>query len=176
MPAGHDISADPDPFFRHSALAVDAPANATTTGVEIIGLRIPGVGPGTYIVEYFILYSSAATSTGVKFGMNHTGTVTSIVASLQWQESTTAASTGAASQAAAGGTLQGGGSARALSTTAPNLGPSISVDSAGGNMLACIDALLVVSVIGDLALWHASEVAFASTVKAGSICRLTKAA
>lgn len=176
MPAGHDISADSDPFFRSAVLEFDAPANATTTGVEIAGLQIPNVIPGSYTAEYFIVYQAAATTTGVKFGINHTGTVSVIVASLQWQESTTAASTGAASQAAAGGTLQGGASARALSTTAPNLGPSISVDAANSNMLACIDALLVVTAVGDLELWHASEVAAASTVKAGSIVRLTKAA
>jgi len=175
MPAGHDISADPSEI-RAYALSVDATANATTTGVEITGLEVPNVINGTYIIEYYVVYQAGATTTGVRFGINHTGTVSAIAAHMHYQESTTAASTGAASQAAIGGTIHGGASARALSTTTPNLATTISVDAANSNMLAVIEAVLVVTAVGNLELWHASEVAAATTVKAGSIVRLTKAA
>lgn len=173
MPAGHDIS-NADVFARVVGLENDAASNSTTTGVEITGLQLASVGPGIYMYEAWIMYQSAATTTGVKFGINHTGTVSQVVLTFRYQESTTAASTGAASQAAAGGTLHAGGSARALSTTTPNLGPTASVDTLNANMLGVIEGLLIVTAVGDLELWHASEVAAASTVKAGSVVRLTK--
>lgn len=176
MPAGFDISGGAGGFVKVRALEFDAPSNSTTTGVEIAGLELKAVGPGIYIVEYYLVYQAGATTTGVKFGVNHTGTMTAIAAHMRYQESTTAASTGAASQAAAGGTIHAGGSARSLSTTAPNLGPNASVDAANSNMLAVVEAALVVTAVGDLELWHASEVAAASTVKAGSCVRLTKCA
>ena len=177
MPAGHDISSGADAFIRIRALEFDAAANSTTTGVEITGLQLDSVGPGIYIAEYFLVYQTAATTTGSKFGINHTGTVSAITAHTHSQEATTAASTGAASQVAAAGTLHSGSSARSLSTTAPNLGGTLGVDAINSNMLVVIEAVLVVTAVGDLELWQASEVAASSTtVKAGSSVRLTKAA
>ena len=152
MPVGHNISERVEAFVRGRALEFDAAANSTTTGVEITGLQVNSVGPGIYIAQYFIVYQTAATTTGSKFGINHTGTVTSIVAHTRSQEATTAASTGAASQVAAAGTLHSGSSARSLSTTAPNLGGTLGVDAINSNMLLVIEAVIVVSVVGDLEL------------------------
>ncbi len=154
------------------ALSSDAASNSTTSGVKITGLDL-AVGAGTYGFKYLIRYQSAATTTGVKFGVNHTGTAAVFVATMRYQESTTAASTGAASQAAAGGTLGAGGSTRTKSTTAPNLGPTASVDTLSADMLAIIDGIIIVTASGNLELWHASEVAAASTVMSGSSLVLT---
>lgn len=156
-------------------LASNATSNSTTTGVEITGINTT-VGTGTYIFTYYIRYRSGATSTGIRFGVNHTGTSSVFMANLRLQESTTAASTGAASQAATGTQLKlvSGSSTRTESTTAPNLNLSISVDEANSDMFAIIEGLIVVTGAGDLELWHASEVAAASTVMAGTSLVLIK--
>jgi hypothetical protein len=159
--------------FRTATLTGDATANATTTGVEITGLNTT-VGAGTYVFQYFIRYQSTQLNTGVRFGVNHTGTVTAFMATLRYQESTTAASTGTASQAAAAGTLHAGGSTRTRSTTTPNLTTTASVDATNSDMLAVIEGIVIVTVSGDLELWQAAENANSTTVKAGTSLILTK--
>lgn len=150
------------------SLGADATANATTTGVKIDGLDLR-LEPGTYEFEYSIISQAAATNTGIKFGVNFTGTQTALVANWRFQESTTAAGTGAHSQnSGTGGKLITGSSTRAVSTTAPNLGPSISVDAVNANMASYLKGKIVVTVAGNLELWHGSEVATSTQVMAGT--------
>lgn len=176
MPAGHDISSGPDAEIRIRALETDAASNSTTTGVEITGLEFKDVTPGLYIVEYFLVYQSAAATTGVKFGVNHTGTST-IVATCQIATTGTTAVTAVHDQATTTTpTIMGSNATRSKTTTAPDLGPWTDVDTLNADMQAYIYVNLTVTAIGDLELWHASEVAAASTVKKGSVARLTKAA
>lgn len=174
MPAGHDISPGPDAFIRTAVLETDAAANSTTTGVEITGLQIPNVGPGIYVAEWFVLYQSAAATTGVKFGVNHSGTST-MTTTLQIATTGTTAVTAVHDQVTTTTpTIMGSNATRSKTTTAPDLGPWTDVDTLNANLQVYIYSNLVVTVIGDLELWHASEVAAASTVKAGSCCRLTQ--
>ena len=165
------------PFGPHCfSLGSSATANSTTTGAEITGLTIP-VGVGTYQFQYTIRYQAAATTTGVAFAVNHTGTAAVFAANLSLMESTTAASTGAATQAGFATTtlrLMSGSSTRTKATTAVNLGASISVDSINSDMLAIIDGFIIVTADGNLALWHASEVAASSQVMAGTQLILTR--
>jgi hypothetical protein len=63
---------------------------------------------------------------------------------------------------------------RAISTAA-NMGPTVSVDSANNDMLVIIEGLIVVSVSGDIQLYHASETANQSRVMDGTMLILTKA-
>lgn len=157
-----------------AALIADAAANATTTGVKVPGLD-QALSSGIYTFQYVIRYRAAVATTGVKFGINYTGATSSIVANLRYQENTTAASTGAASQAqAAAGRLVAGASCRSLSTTAPNLGPTVSVDIANQDMLAVIEGMFMATGAGALELWHGSEVAASSQVMAGSSVVITK--
>lgn len=158
-------------------LASNATANSTTTGVEITGLNTT-LTAGTYIFEYFILYESAATTTGVSFGVNYTGTASVIVGWMEFPGTGTSASTGAASMVASGATGQVHESFgfRAESTTAPNMGATVSVDAANTVMMCVISGVAIVTDGGDLELWHASEVAASSTVRAGTTLRLYKVA
>lgn len=158
-------------------LASNATANSATTGVEITGLNTT-LTAGTYIFEYFILYEAAATTTGVSFGVNYTGTETVLVGWMEYPGTGSAASTGAASMVASGATGQVHESFgfRAASTTAPNMGATVSVDAAGGVMMCYLNGILICSDGGDLELWHASEVAASSTVRAGTTLRLYKVA
>lgn len=176
MPAGHDISTGADAFIRVRALEVDAPSNSTTTGVEITGLQLNSVEPGIYIAEWFLIYQSAAATTGVKFGVNHTGTST-MTTTLQISTTGTTAVTAVHDQVTTTTpTIMGANATRSKTTTAPDLGPWTDVDTLNANMQVYIYSSLVVTAIGNLELWHASEVAAASTVKLGSCVRLTKCA
>jgi hypothetical protein len=150
-------------------------SNSTVTPTEVTGLTLR-VEPGTYTFKYSILYRAAATTTGVRFSVNHDGTVTSFVAEMRWVDVSATAATAAADQDAvlATGSVLGAMAARAKSTA--GWGTTISVDTADADMLMIIEGLMVVTVAGDLELWHGSEVAAASTVKAGSVLVLTKVA
>lgn len=154
-------------------------SNSTTTAAKLTGLDAV-VGVGTWLFEYFILYQAAATTTGVKFSVNHTGTVTSFVYDLYGLSADTTAT---ATQSAlmdqdvlttTGGLFEVWG-ARAK-TTAAAVGPTSGVDTANADMFLMITGLAVVTVTGNIELYHASEVAAASTVKAGTALRLTKVA
>ena len=160
------------PQQTFKALAGDQ-SNSTATPTEVTGLTVPA-GVGTYVFQYYILYQAAATGTGVRFSVNHDGTVTAFVYSWRWVDASATASTAAAHQAAVGaaGQVMGAMSARAKSTA--GTGTTISVDAANSDMLAIIEGMMIVTVAGDLELWHGSEVAAQSTVKAGSSLLLTK--
>jgi len=161
------------PNFITKVLAADQ-SNSTTTLTEVTGLKIPNVGPGTYQFRYMIIYQSGATSTGIRFSVNHDGTVTSFLANWHVVDNVATAATAAANQAAVGAAAQvySAFSARAKSTA--GWGATISVDAASSDMLAVIEGTFVVTATGELELWHGSEVAFISTVKAGSSLVLTK--
>jgi len=153
-----------------------ASANEHTIGTvactEVTGLSVR-LEPGTYNFKYFIRWNGAATSTGIHFAINHTGTAAVFAAAMSQAESTTAASTGAATQGSSGYAvttmrLMGASSTRTKATTAANLGATVSNDSAGSDMFCTIEGFIIVTVAGDFELWHGSEVAANTVVKAGT--------
>jgi len=151
---------------RVIALTGDAGANSTTTMAKITGLDMT-LGAGTYTFKYMIRYQSALSTTGVKFAVTHSGTVTTFQANHYFaQELSTAASLAAdqATTAAAVG-LMSAIASRAVNQVA---GPTASSDTGASDMLWIVEGTMIVTVSGDLQLNHASEVAAASTVKAGS--------
>ena len=156
------------------ALSADL-SNSTTTFAKVTNLD-QVVGVGTWHFKYILVHQSAALTTGIKFCVNHTGTVTVFVASSWWAEITTAASTGAQNQAgAAVFGLRAGGSARAKSASVA-IGQTVSVDVINADMMMIIEGLMVVTVSGNIELYHGSEVAATSTIKANSALILTKIA
>lgn len=162
-------------LMKGAALASDAPPNSTTTLVGITGLDTT-VGPGTYYFKYIIRYQAAAATTGVKFSVTHTGTVTCFIENMYYVDISATASTGVPSQnvpATAAAQVLAAWSARAKATT---MGPTASVDTANGDMMMIREGLMIVTVSGSLQLSHASEVAAASTVKAGTSLILTRTA
>ncbi len=155
-------------------LGSDATAIDTTTGAEITGLQATATGTGTFAFKYVLRYQSTVTSVGVKFGINHTGTAT-VIASW-WN----VGASGAPDQTITTPMVAVSGSAtRGLSTTAPDLGPTASVDTQDANMLAIIEGHLIVTATGDLELWFACETLTGDgtiTIKTGSCLILTKVA
>lgn len=151
-------------------------SNSTTSPTAISGLGATGLVPGTYLAEWYIVYQSGATTTGIRFDVNFTGTASSVVWDQNWVDVSATAATAAADQdeiLTTGGVL-GAFASRAFGTA--GRGTTISVDTANADMFMRITALFTVTVAGDLELYHGSEVAAASTVKAGSALVLTRMA
>lgn len=149
-------------------------SNATTTATEVTGLSVT-TGTGNFSFKYVILCQTSVTTTTPKFAVNHTGTVTSFVYWIYAPTANVASVDGVIDQDMS---LTTGGqfcvnAARAKSTTA--LTAYVSVDTANADALYIIDGLFVCTVDGDLELWHGSETANSTTVKAGSILELRKA-
>lgn len=148
-------------------------SNSTTTPTEVTELTV-GTATGTFVFQYYIRYQAAATTTGVKFGLNHDGTVTSFVWNQYWVDVSATAATAVPDQdnVLATGAITAAFASRAVSTV--GRGVTLSVDAANSDMLMVIEGMMVVTVAGNLELWHGSEVAAASTVKAGTSLILTK--
>jgi hypothetical protein len=163
----------PTPNFQTKALAADQ-SNSTTTLTEVTGLGLVA-GPGTYQFEYRLIYQSGVTTTGVRFSVNHDGTVTLFVANVEFGAGTTASSDAPDQDlVAAGAQITSMFAARAKSTL--GWGTTLSVDTANADMLTIIRGAMVVTVEGNIELWHGSEVAAISTLKAGSSLVLNKMA
>lgn len=152
-------------------------ANATATAAKITGLDTV-VGPGTYKFEYWIRYQSSITGLGVKFSVNHTGTIVSFTVVLRYSGTgTTSVGDTADQQIENGvGTIYQAMAARAVSVAA-NLGPTVNTDAANSDLLTVIEGLIIVTVSGNIELYHAaSSAAGTSTVKEGTSLILTQIA
>lgn len=159
---------------RVRALSADQ-SNSTVTPTKVTGLDTT-TGTGTFIFRYYVRYQSSVTTTGVKFDVNHSGTVTSFVWQQRMVDVSATASTNAADQdqiIAAGGVMSAMAS-RAKGTA--GRGTTLSVDTANADMLIIIEGLMVCTVSGDLQLYHGSETAASTTVKAGTSLILTRTA
>jgi len=149
-------------------------ANSTTTATEATGLTTT-TGVGTFKFQYMLRYQTAATTTGTKVSVNHTGTVAFFVYNLLMVDTSATAATGTADQdmIPTTGGVYAGWASRAKSTDGKMI--NVGVDSANADMLAIVDGLCQVTVDGSLALWWGSEAAAsAATLKAGSSLILEK--
>lgn len=149
------------------SLSSDATANSTTTAAKITSLdQLAGIG--TFVFKYYIRYVTSVITTGVKFSVNHTGSVSTFTAFMRYVDAAATAATGAPkqNQNATTAGVMGSYSSRAISTAA-NMGPTLSAD-ATSDMMIIIEGLMIVTVSGNIELYHASETAASTTVKAGS--------
>jgi hypothetical protein len=157
-------------------ISSDNAANATTTFAVVSGLN-KSLDPGTYVFQYFVRYQAAATTTGVKFATEFGGTSTVFMSQMRFITTGGAAATAAASQninTATGNIMEG--FSKRTQGAALAIGTTVSVDAANSDMMMIIEGLVVVTVAGFLRLYHASEVAASSTVKAGSSLIVTQTA
>jgi hypothetical protein len=153
--------------------------NSTATGTEITGIG-PMTAPaaGTYKLECWLIAQNATAANAGDFGVNYTGTVTQMFATLIFPDQGQTATIGTAD-----GTVTGNGgelmvthgSVLTESTTTPNLNI---IDSFAGveDVWINIHALLTVSDTGDFEIWAASESTTTLTVQSGSYCGLRRIA
>lgn len=134
-----------------------------------------GVGVGIWKFEYTLLYQSAATTTGIRIAVNHTGTVSTFAMHSDFVSTGGAAATGIADGVAAGATagLHEGHAERAINTTSK---ATVGVATAAANQLIIVRGLINVTATGSLEFKLGSEVA-GSAVKlmADSILELNRA-
>lgn len=128
-----------------------ATAPAKVTGLDQVA------GGGTYTFQYYIRYRSSVATTGVKFDVNHSGTVTSFVWNQRYANLIATASDSNADQDSiiAAGVTGSMFASRAKGTA--GRGVTLSVDTINADMFVIIEGLMVVTVSGDLQLYFGSE-------------------
>ena len=150
-------------------LTADALVNATSTIVTV--MTTSTIPAGTYKYRYDIIMQAAATTTSGKFSVDSTGTVTRTNYHLLFPSQGVTAATGIVDQDSnvTTGAVWAHQSARADNVT---LGPMTDLDTANADVHYVIEGMLVTSTSGNLLLGHASELAAASTVMAGTMLQL----
>lgn len=155
-----------------AALAADHAISSTTATEVTLGATIQA---GTYVYTYYLIVQSATTSVGLMYGINFTGTAAVKKMTLHYPSTGTAAITGVADDVGvASGTIHGSHTVTDYSTTAPNMGHNGGVGAANADILVMIEGILIVTASGDLELWHGSETATSTTIKANSSLIITK--
>lgn len=160
--------------LKKLSMASDGTTNTSVTPAKQTALDL-ATGTGIFNFQYFIRYQTAALTTGIKFDVNHTGTVTAFLWNQRYIDVSATAATAAPDQdnVLATAAVMGGFASRAKGTA--GRGTTISVDTANADMLMIIEGLAVVTVTGNLELYMGTEVAASGAiVKAGSHLILTK--
>lgn len=140
-----------------TSLILDVSSPKSTTGKRVLALNLPQAG--TYRFQFYISHNSNDSAHGSSFGINYTGGVTSIAGWWEYPATGTTASTGAHSMTAtaAAGQIHESFGFRAVSTTSPNMGATVSTDAAPNNMLSLLRGTLIAATGGALELWHGGE-------------------
>lgn len=148
--------------------------STSTTPAKVTGLDLT-LPAGTYTFEYFIRWRTATAATGIKFDVNHSGTVTSMVWNQRQMDISATAATAVPDQdnVQAAGAVMMGFSSRAKGTA--GRGVLLSADTQNADMFTIIEGLVVVTVSGNLELYHGAEAAASGTVSvmADSVLRVT---
>jgi hypothetical protein len=151
-------------------------ADIPTTTV-VTQLTATGCGAGWWLAEYWVLWQSNVTTTGITFIVDHTGTAANFQATrIDPLASTTALATvGIFDQAPTTAVTGKLPSVWTVRSDGGALGPNDGVVATNVNCLTYITALFLVTVSGDLLLRANSEVASTITrVCAGTNARYTR--
>ena len=149
-------------------------ANSTVTAAACTGLALT-VAAGTYLAKYWIVYQSAATTTGIQMYLDHTGTATRIAATWYTLTTGTTATSGVADQATTLTAQMMEGKGQRANNVAS--GTTQGVDTASADQFAVMEGLIIVTVSGTLHLMFNSEVAASAvTIMTGTSLVLSKVA
>lgn len=154
--AGNSGAAGADMTWQN--LTVDS-ATCTTVALCAASMTTTGVGAGTWKFKYTLIYQTAATTTGIAFGINHTGTAGQFQA--MWTHITTggAAATGIGDNDAAtvAGQLAEGKHEGVLNAVLGSATAGVAV--ANSDILVVLEGIIVTTASGNLELKLGSEVA-----------------
>jgi len=148
-------------------------ASATPTEVTALSLA---TGTGTFVFNYYLYYTTSLAATGVRFDMNYDGTVTAFLWNQMFVGLIATAADANADQDAilAAANVYNAFGSRAKGTA--GRGTTLSVDTVSADMFMRIEGLMIVTVAGNLKLYHGSEDANNTTVKTGSSLILVQTA
>jgi hypothetical protein len=142
---------------------------ASTTGTEVTDLS-QTLEAGTYTFTYALIVRSATTTVGPMLGVNFTGTGSPRM-HFRFADATTALTAEIHSMGNQGNKAFGfisGMASNAETTTAPDMGTTVGVQTAATDTLCFIEGIIIVTGSGDLELWHSSETATNTSVEVGS--------
>lgn len=151
--------------------------NVTTTGTKVTDLDL-ALEAGTYTYQYTLILRSATTTVGPMVGVNFTGTGNPRQIA-QWADNTIALtdeSYGMSPQGSKSFGFIAGMADSTKSTTAPAMGTTVGVKTAATDTLMIVQGIIIVTVAGNLELWHSSETATSTTVEVGSSLVVVKTA
>jgi len=156
---------------RVKALAADH-SISSTTGTEVSDLTLT-LEAGTYTFDYYLILQTATTSVSPLVGVNFTGTVTAFTLIYYFADASTSLLAELHTMDDEGVNTFGfisGRATRTETTASPNLGSTATLAASTINVdiPVRITGSIVVTVAGDLELWHSSETATATRVEAGS--------
>lgn len=142
---------------------------SSTTGTAVAGLT-QTLEAGTYTFTYALMVRSATATVGPMLGINFTGTGAPRM-HFRFADATTVITAevhAMSNQGNKGFGFISGMASNTETTTAPDMGTTIGVAATATDILCFIEGILIVTVAGDLELWHSSETATATSVEVGS--------
>ena len=163
--------------IRRGVLSSGDHVNLTTVGTKVDLGGAVGLETGSYLFDYYLMVQSSSLTVSPMYGVNFTGTATVGMWMTYADQSATllAMLNKAAAQTSAALGFQGAQAQNAFSTVAPNMGHTVGgVGAINTDILIRISGLLIVTMPGDLELWHSSETNASTTIKAGSVFTTTK--
>ena len=161
-------------YITLQKLTANSP-DVTTIALSASIMTVTGLGVGVWKFKYTLFYQTAALTTGIAFGVNHTGTTNFFNATWRHITTGTTATTGVGDdvQAVVAGTDVEGKSGSTINAVIGSA--SAGVATINANICAILEGILEVTVSGDLELKIASEVAGSAVrVMARSCLELTK--
>lgn len=148
-------------------------ADQTSTTPAVV-MTTTGVGAGWWHFRYTVIYQSAATTTGIRLNVNHTGTTGQFTSLMQFMDTAATAATGVGKgvSTTAIGSVPSVYAERVKNTTSF---ASVGVTDINADIQAEVEGFVEVTVSGSLELKLGTEVA-SSAVRliAGSMLELTK--
>lgn len=167
-----------DLLGHYKATVASDHAISATTATEVTLTPTPTLQPGTYQFRMLLVVQSATATVSPMYGINFTGTLTKIKAFCYWNDSGgLGTGTGVADDVGTtAGQMMAGTTVSSASTTAPNMGHTGGVGTINADVLVAIEGMFICTTSGDFELWHGSETATSTTVKAGSSVILTRVA
>jgi hypothetical protein len=144
----------------------------TTTSLTSVSDINSTLETGVYNFKYMIRYNSELADTGIRLSVNYTGDTSFFVANVVWVDTSATDVTKNANQSNISGGVMGAFSTRSKSTT--GWGTTLSVDVANSDMLITIEGTFESTTVGNIELWHGSEVASTSSVLPGTNLVITK--
>jgi len=142
---------------------------SSVTGTKVTGLD-QTLEAGTFCYKYWLLVRSSTGADGPMLGVNFTGTG-SPRQHFRFADATTVITAEVHSmddQGIKGAGFISGMASSAKTTTSPDMGTTVGVASTATDILCFIEGMIIVTVSGNLELWHSSESTNATSVEVGS--------
>ncbi|HEY5443802.1 MAG TPA: hypothetical protein VIJ87_04880 [Pyrinomonadaceae bacterium] len=148
---------------------------SSTTGTVVSDLTM-ALEIGTFLFTYTLLVRSATATVGPMVGVNFTGTGNPRQIAY-WADNTAALTDetyGMSNQGSKSFGFIAGMADSTKSTTAPAMGSTVGVKTTATDTLMIVQGIIIVTVAGNLELYHSSETASATSVEVGSSLMVNK--